>query len=326
MALLRARLGTEYGDVELETDDPQFFDADLGEAVRRFQSRHGLVADGLVGASTLQVLNVTPAERIDQIRINLERARWLREELASADDFVIVNIAGFYVRLFEGGQARWESRVIVGTEYDQTPIFAADMKYLVFNPTWSVPRSIIREEMIPDMKNNPAYLSAGNYQLLDAAGRAVSPASVDWSSIGPDNFPYGIVQQPGPDNALGRVKFMLPNEHAVYLHDTPGQELFARTGRTFSHGCVRTENPLEFAARLLADQAEWSAAAIDNLVASGETSTVFLSEPLRVFILYWTAEPAAEGGVRFYEDVYGRDAAVLEALNAPFRALTAADR
>ena len=272
------------------------------------------------------MLNISAAQRVDQIRVNLERARWLREEFSAARDFVIVNIAGFYVRFFDDGEATWESRVIVGTEYDQTPIFAADLKYLVFNPTWTVPRSIIREEMLPDIKADSTYLSSRNFDLLDASGRSVAPASVDWPSVEPTNFPYGLVQQPGPDNALGRVKFMLPNAHAVYLHDTPSRDLFARAGRTFSHGCVRTENPLEFAELLLADQPAWARDAIDQVVASGETTTVFLTEPLRVFILYWTAEPAEDGGVRFYDDVYERDGAVLEALDAPFRALTPADR
>ncbi len=323
---LRARLTAVDDEAKPAGSSSQLFDPALAKAVRRFQLRHGLKPDGLVGPATLQVMNITAAERVEQIRVNMERARWLRQEFGDMRDFVVVNTAGFHVRLYQEGAIEWETRAIVGTAYHQTPVFAADMKYIVLNPTWTVPRSIIRDEMIPQIKADPSYLASKGFDLVDASGRPVDPRSVDWPAVSPNNFPYGLVQRSGPANALGRVKFMLPNAHAVYLHDTPSRELFARAGRTFSHGCVRIENPLELAALLLGDQPEWTRDAIEATVRRGETTTVFLTEPLRVFILYWTAEPAEAGGIRFYRDAYDRDGAVLAALNAPFRPLTSADR
>ncbi len=327
VAILRNRLAVEYGAGEVSDRGPQFYDAALEASVRGMQQRHGLAADGVVGPATLKVLNISAIERLNQIRVNLERARWLREELTDAQDLVMVNIAGFHMRLIQDGEDRWQSRVIVGTAYDyQTPVFAADMEYLVFNPTWTVPRSIVRDEMFATIQANPNYLASEQLDLLDSTGQRIDAATLDWTTISASSFPYTLVQQAGGKNALGRVKFMLPNDHAVYLHDTPARELFARAGRTFSHGCVRIENPLELATLLLQDQLDWTRAAIDQTIAGGKTTTVFLTEPLRVLILYWTAEPAADGSVRFYDDVYRRDGAVLQALNSPFRTLTPADR
>lgn len=317
VAVLRTRLAVEYGDTPIVGSDPEFFGTAMADAVRNFQRRHGLTEDGQVGPSTLQALNITADQRVDQIRVNLERARWLGEEFTGAERFLLVNIAGLYVQLFEDGNQAWESRVIVGTPYNQTPVFAADMKYIVFNPTWSVPRSIVRDEMLPQLQADPTFLAARHFDLLGPAGGSVDPASVDWSSITADDFPYSLVQRPGPENALGKVKFMLPNEHAVYLHDTPARELFSRAGRTFSHGCVRTENPLNLATLLLASQHDWTRPAIDQVLASGITKAVFLDEPLRVFFLYRTAEPAPDGTARFFRDVYNRDERLLKALDAP---------
>jgi murein L,D-transpeptidase YcbB/YkuD len=316
---VRARLAAEFGEEVAVSGDEQSFEANLEEAVRRFQERYALDTDGAVGPATLRTMNITAAERVDQIRVNLERARWVREEATQAQDYVIVNIAGFYVQLFKDSALSWETRAIVGAKYHKTPVFAANMKYLVLNPTWTVPRSIIRKEMLPKMKADPNYLPSRNYDLVDRSGRKVDPASVDWDRVSANNFPYNVVQRPGPKNALGQVKFIFPNSHAVYLHDTPGRHLFVRTGRTFSHGCIRTQNPLDLAERLLADQQKWTRAAIDKTIEGGKTTTVHLTKPLRVFLLYWTAEPAEEGGVRFYEDAYNRDPAVLAGLDEPFR-------
>ncbi len=192
------------------------------------------------------------------------------------------------------------------------------MTYLVLNPTWTVPRSIIQDEMLPQMKADSSYLPARNFGLFDQEWRSVDPAVLDWESVSASDFPYNLVQRPGPDNALGAVKFMFPNAHSVYLHDTPNRELFGRAPRAFSHGCVRVENPLEFAARLLEDQPDWTREAIDRAIDNRQTITVYLTTPLRVLIVYWTAEPADDGGVRFYEDVYARDTTVLSALKSDF--------
>lgn len=319
VAAVRARLAAEYGDIDPASGDVMAFDAILEESLRRFQESYALDVDGAVGPATLRAMNITAAQRVDQIRVNLERARWVSEESTTARNFVIVNIAGFYVRLFEDRAKNWQTRVIVGAKYHKTPIFAANMQYIVLNPTWTVPRSIIRKEMLPKMKADPTYLPSRNFDLVDRSGQKVDPASIDWANVSANNFPYNVVQRPGPQNALGLVKFIFPNSYSVYMHDTPARTLFARTERTFSHGCIRTENPLDLAELLLADQPEWTRAAIDRTIEGGKTTTVHLTEPLRVFILYWTAEPTEDGGVRFYEDAYDRDPAVLAALDAPFR-------
>lgn len=316
---VRARLAAEFGEEIAASGDENAFDATLEEAVRRFQKRYGLDTDGAVGPATLRTMNITAAQRVDQIRVNLERARWVRKESTEAKDFIIVNIAGFYVRQFENRTRAWETRAIVGAKYHKTPVFAANMKYIVLNPTWTVPRSIIRKSMLKKMKADPNYLPSHNFDLVDSSGRKVDPASVDWASMTARNFPYYVVQRPGPQNALGRVKFIFPNSHSVYLHDTPSRQLFERSERTFSHGCIRTQNPLDLAERLLADQPKWNRAVIDKTIEGGKTTTVHLTEPLRVFLLYWTVEPAENGDVRFFDDVYKRDPAVLVALNAPFR-------
>lgn len=311
---LRVRLAAT-GDVEAGAADPAD-DAYAGEivaAVQRFQGRHGLAPDGVVGPATLAALNVPVADRIEQIRVNLERTRWVVHELQ--DDFLAVNIAGFRAYLVRDGEVVWSTRAQVGQPYRRTPVFSATMSYLVFNPTWTVPPTILRGDILPALRRDPAYLASRSIDLVDDSGMSVDPATVDWSSQ--SAFPFRFVQRPGPNNALGRVKFMFPNEHFVYLHDTPSRDLFERESRAFSSGCIRIEHPLELARLLLGE--DWSPERIEALLASGRTETVFLEDPIPVFLLYWTAEVDA-GRVVFRPDVYARDAAVREALAAPFRA------
>jgi murein L,D-transpeptidase YcbB/YkuD len=289
------------------------YDDTLAAAVRRFQARHGLTADAAVGPATLAALNVPVAERIAQLRVSLERARWVFYDPES--EFLVVNVAGFQLYLVRRGEIVWRTRVQVGRPYRQTPIFRAEMTYLVVNPTWTVPPTIFRNDILPAVRRNPAYLASRNIDVFDFAGRPVDAANVDWSGRSP---PYRLVQRPGADNALGRVKFMFPNEHAVYLHDTPNRDLFERDSRAFSSGCIRVENPFELAEHLLGSGRARDR--LDALVASGRTETVFLNEPMTVMLLYWTAEVDAEGRISFFPDVYQRDAAVIAALAEPFRA------
>jgi murein L,D-transpeptidase YcbB/YkuD len=287
------------------------YDETLAEAVQRFQQRHGLAADGVVGAATLAALNVPVESRIAQLRANLERARWVFYDPSS--EFLVVNIAGFQLYLIRRGEVVWRTRVQVGRPYRQTPIFRAEMKYLVVNPTWTVPPTIFRNDIVPEQRRNPGYLASRNIDLFDQAGAAVDPAAVDWSAR---SLPYRLVQRPGPDNALGRIKFMFPNEHAVYLHETPSRDLFSRDNRAFSSGCIRVEYPLELAEQLLGGPR--ARERLDALIASGRTETVFLEKPMPVMLLYWTAEVDAAGRVSFFPDVYERDAAVSAALARPF--------
>jgi murein L,D-transpeptidase YcbB/YkuD len=285
----------------------------LVDAVRDFQVRHGLGPDGVVGPATLAALNVPVAVRVAQLRVNLERTRWVLYDPES--EFLVVNIAGFRLYLLRRGEVVWSTRVQVGRPYRQTPIFKAEMTYLVVNPTWTVPPTILRNDIVPQVRRNPGYLATRNIDLLDQNNMLVDPATVDWSNR---SFPYRFVQRPGEDNALGRIKFMFPNEHAVYLHDTPSRDLFERDSRAFSSGCIRVENPFELADQLLGSPRARSR--LETSLASGRTETVFLDKPMTVMLLYWTVEPDAEGRITFLPDVYQRDAEVIAALAEPFSA------
>jgi murein L,D-transpeptidase YcbB/YkuD len=211
------------------------------------------------------------------------------------------------------GEVVWRTRVQVGRPYRQTPVFKSQMTYLVLNPTWTVPPTIFREDIVPELRKNAGYLATRNIDLFDSTGKLVDPATVDWRAR---SLPYRLVQRPGTNNALGRVKFMFPNEHAVYLHDTPSRDLFARDTRAFSSGCIRVEDPLALAEIVLGRA--WSRERIEAEIAKGNTQTVFLERPMPLMLLYWTAEVDAAGTVSFIPDVYERDAAVIKALAAPF--------
>lgn len=287
----------------------------LEAGVRAFQQRHGLDVDGIIGPSTVRALNVTAEERVRQLEISLERARWVFDDIS--DEFILVNIAGFSAYVVRNGELVWQTRVQVGKPFHQSPVFRDEMKYVVFNPTWTVPYSIATREMLPQIQSNPDYFAKRDFDIKDRNGKIVDPNSIDWSSLSRGNFPYTLVQRPGPNNALGRVKFMFPNEHAVYLHDTPSKYLFGRAERAFSHGCIRTENPFDFAEVLLGRDG-WTQERFKKLLDSGETKTVFLSKPLPVLLLYWTAEVRQDGIVHFYRDIYERDQAVAEGLDARF--------
>ncbi|HUG99457.1 MAG TPA: L,D-transpeptidase family protein [Gammaproteobacteria bacterium] len=303
---------------DLPADEPdgdgEYFEPALEAAVMRFQVRHGLEGDGAVGRRTLAALNVPVEARIEQLRVNLERVRWVFRDLD--ERFLVVNIARFRVVLVQGLRVVWGTRAVVGRPYRQTPVFKARMTYLEFNPTWTVPPTILAKDLLPELRQDPTALQRKNMSVLDFQGRRVDPATVDWATIPARGFPYVIRQEPGPLNALGRVKFMYPNPHHVYMHDTPAREHFAHSERTFSSGCIRLEQPLELARILLAGT-EWDDEAIERLLASGRTRVVNLSQPIMVLMLYGTAVP--EGGrMHFAADVYRRDARLLAALDAPF--------
>jgi murein L,D-transpeptidase YcbB/YkuD len=305
------------GDLEdLGNKTSLLFDGALEKAVMRFQERHGLSADGVIGPRTLEAMNVPVADRIDQIRINLERTRWVMQDIT--ERFVIVNIAGFMTYYVDDSVIQWEGRSQVGKTYRKTPVFKADMKYLVFNPTWTVPPTILAKDVLPAVQKDVSYLERKNMSVLDRSGNEVNPNGIDWSGYTAKNFPYVFRQRPGPENALGLVKFIFPNEHFVFLHDTPSKSLFNRDARTFSSGCIRVENPFELAELLLSDQSGWTGEKIGGVVEGGETNTVHLDEPIPVLLLYWTAFPGEDGICNFREDVYDRDSAVLEALGEEF--------
>ncbi len=295
----------------------QIFDEQMELAVKRFQQLHGLTADGAVGPNTLEALNVPVGVRIDQIRINLERARWVLRDIP--ESFVIVNIADFKALYIRDSEIVWEARIQVGKPYRKTPVFKAEIKYLVFNPTWTVPPTILEKDILPKARKDLTYLSARNIQVIDRSGKVVDASQLDWSKYTAKTFPYILRQQPGPRNALGRVKFIFPNKHFVFMHDTASKALFEREVRTFSSGCIRLDRPFELAELLLNDEIKWNAAEMAKLVQSGKTRTVYLQEPLPVLLFYWTTPIARNGSIRFVKDVYERDPAILAELDGRFK-------
>ena len=299
-----------------DTDDkPVIYDESLQQAVRHFQQRHGLDNDAVIGPATLRALNVPVEKRVEQLKVNIERARWVLDDLE--DDFVLVNIAGFRAYVLRSRKIAWETKVQVGSTFHQSPVFRAEIKYLVVNPTWTVPYSIATKEILPKIKRDPNYFSSRDFDLKDQSGKLVEPSSINWKNITERNFPVWLVQRPGPDNALGRVKIMFPNEHSVYLHDTPSKSLFDKADRAFSHGCIRVENPFGLAEKLL-DGDGWNREKFQQVLDEGETKTVFLSTPMPVLLLYWTAMVTPDGVVHFFNDVYSRDERIVEALGEPF--------
>ncbi len=299
------------------TADPDLYDATLEQGVKAFQERHGLAADGAIGPGTRVAMNVPVAERIDQIRINLERGRWTLHEIKG--EFVLVDVAGFYVSYFRNDEPIWTSRVVVGKDQRETPIFRSKITYVVFNPTWTIPPGILVKDKLPVLKRNPGALKAMNIRVLDGSGREVNPHSVNWNQYGPSRLPpFQFVQDPGPNNALGLVKVMFPNPYLVYLHDSPAKSLYEQDQRTFSSGCIRVQKPFELAELVLNDP-QWNPQSIDAVIATKQTRTVNLKTPVPVLILYWTAQPRPDGQVTFRNDVYGRDPPTLAALNSDFR-------
>ena len=324
VALLRRRLAMS-GDLSATgaTESPanlEVFDRGLEKALAHAQRRHRLMVDGRLGKSTLRTLNVPVEQRIAQLRVNLERGRQVLHEIRD-DDLVVVDVAGFEVHYVRARKRIWQARAVIGQPYRKTPIFKASIDEIVLNPTWTVPPGILAKDILPWLrKGDRRVLELKNLKVLDRSGKALDPAVIDFSAYTVRNFPFILRQDPGPTNALGVVKINFPNPHLVYLHDTPSKSLFNETERAFSSGCIRTERPLELAELLLADPAKWNRAALDAAVASGETRTVRMSQPVPILIIYWTADRDDDGSIVFKPDPYGRDVRELAALDEPFRA------
>jgi murein L,D-transpeptidase YcbB/YkuD len=292
------------------TTDPLVFDPALEAAVRRFQDRHGLNTDGTVGPQTLAALNTSAAERADQVAVNLERMRWLNYDLGARH--VIINIAAFTMSLMENGAPRFSTRAVVGkSRRHQTPEFNDYLEFIVVNPTWNVPYSIATKEILPLLQEDPTYLEQHNMELL---GSDLPSSMIDWSEVTRRSFPGRIRQRPGPGNALGSVKFLFPNEHSIYMHDTPSRKLFARDRRDYSHGCVRLEDPTGFAHLLLSLQEDDPVGTFDRLRGRGGERWVKMEEQIPVYVTYRTAWLDADGIQRFRADVYKRDRDVIAGL------------
>jgi murein L,D-transpeptidase YcbB/YkuD len=316
VAILRRRLATT-GDVSARLDDTSTrYDSSLAVAVRGFQQRMGLTDDAVVGEGTRRGLNVPVERRIQQLRLNMERGRWVLHHIDST--FVVVNVAGFSVAYVRGGRTVWRANAVVGTPYRRTPIFRDSISYLVFNPTWTVPPGILARDMLPRLKRGGLPALPTGMRVLNRSGRVVDASRIDWSRYSASSFPFILRQDPGPANALGRVKFMFPNRYLVYLHDTPSRQLLDETARAFSSGCIRVERPFELAALLLEDVG-WTMDSITRAVDSRRTRTVNLRRRIPVLLLYWTAWVDDEGRMNFRDDIYGRDARLARALDDGFR-------
>src|SRR5271165_306108 len=289
--------------------DAHIYDATLSAGVKSFQGRHGLTPDGKLGKDTVQQLNVPLATRVVQLNDALERWRWLPPQFPQPP--VVANIPEFVVRAFDAEhKVAFSSNVVVGKAMrTQTPVFAKDMKYIVFRPYWNIPAGIVRGEIVPHITKNRGYLASKNMEITDSSGKVITAGAVSDDVLA--QLRAGrlqVRQRPGKDNSLGLVKFIFPNENNVYLHSTPAQQLFARSRRDFSHGCIRVEKPAELAAWLLQDQPKWTLEKIEAAMQSGpDNQQVNLSKPVPVVIAYMTAIEEENGEVYFYDDIYGHD-------------------
>lgn len=312
--LLRRRLRIT-GDLNASADSgARTLDAGLEQAVRHFQRRDGLEVDGIVGPKTRAALNVPVAARIDQLRVNMERWRWLPPELGPR--YIMVNSAAFDVHVVEAGKPVMAMKAVIGRATRQTPSLRSAVDTVVINPYWNVPASIARRELLPKEQANPDYFRQHDIRVFRGSGPdavEVDPASVDWDKLSADDFPYRLRQDPGPGNSLGRVKLLFPNPYHVYLHDTPARDLFECSIRTFSHGCVRLEHAVDLAAYVLRDTDDWSEARLREAIEAGATTPVKVADPVPIYLVYLTAWVDADGTVHFRHDVYGRDAALLQA-------------
>jgi murein L,D-transpeptidase YcbB/YkuD len=314
---LRTRL-IASGDLRpLRRSEGDLFDDAVEQAVRQFQERHGLETDGIVGPSTLAALNVPVQERLNQIILNMERWRWLSHYFGRS--YIAVNTANFELKVVENGRTMMTTRAVVGKPSRPTPVvLGAKITHMELNPHWGVPYSIATEDILPKLKKDPGYLTKMNIKIFEFHGNKVlkkDPTTVAWSRLSSRKFPYILRQEPGPLNALGRIKFIFPNKFNVYIHDTPARALFQKTQRDFSSGCIRIENPIQLAEYLLQGDPKWTRAKILTAISKGENQALRLPEPIVVNLLYLTAWVNDDGTIHFRDDIYGRDQVLAQALN-----------
>ncbi|NNF02015.1 MAG: L,D-transpeptidase family protein, partial [Bacteroidia bacterium] len=302
-------LTEHYLDSVSVTDDSLF-----AEALKIFQRRHGLIEDGALGKNTLYAMQISKREKYETIMVNLERFRWTN---SLPDNYIIVNKAAYRLRAIENDSIVLTHRVVVGSKTNITPEISSQIEYMVANPVWFVPYSISTKEILPKVKEDVSYLERNNYGVYSKSGEAIPASDVKWDELSTENFGYKIRQKPGRSNSLGTIKFIFPNKHSIYLHDTPSKSFFSRDLRTFSHGCVRVENPKDLAKYLLEfDQNEVTPDSLDILFDKKITKKIFLNNAHPIFLKYYTSEVNEFNEIVFYKDVYGRD---LQISNAIFR-------
>lgn len=311
---LRARLGVPPATANSSGDaSNEVYDAELAAAVAAFQARHRLRADGLVGPATRRELNVSRAERIDQLRVNLDWQRWLAPQLES--DYLYINIPHFMLYKIESGERVAAMRTQVGKRSRQTPVLSSTVDAIMANPSWTVPPTIFREDILPQLRNDPGFLHARGMRVIDSSGRTIDSSNIDWRQTSADNFPYRLRARPGDDNALGRMKFLIPNPYLIYLHDTPSRHLFTADNRALSSGCIRVEDPEALARWLVQRQQDPGDARLQAALATDKTRFLGLDQPVPVVIAYATVDLDADGELVFAADIYGKDAAALAVLD-----------
>ena len=291
----------------------QTYDETIAKAVQLFQFDHGITADGVAGEATVQEINREPVERLQSVIVAMERVRWMPADLGARH--IWVNQADFTAKIMDGGKVTFETRAVVGKNGEDTrsPEFSDMMEFMVVNPSWSVPRSITTKEYLPLLKRNPN--AAGHLTIIDRNGRAVPRSAINFGAYTAANFPYAMRQPPSDGNALGLVKFMFPNKWNIYLHDTPQKALFAKEVRAFSHGCIRLNDPFDFAYALLARQSDDPQGEFQRALNTGAETVQSLVQPVPVHLVYFTAWPTAKGHMTYRRDVYGRDGALFQALS-----------
>jgi len=297
------------GDLSSErTISSQLYDSEVTAAVKRFQRRHGLREDGILGQATRTAMNIPVEDAIGRIIVNLER--WRQQERNLGENHVLVNIAGFNLQGVKEGRVQIEMAVIVGKPHQQTPVFDDAIEYVEFNPYWNVPTTIAYREILPKLKKDSAYLKKHGFRLFDGWGpgaKEIDPDSVDWKHMGRRIRQYRIRQDPGPENAVGKVKFVFPNSCSVCMHDTPHRALFSRPRRAFSHGCIRVSQPPQLASYVLGGEVSgWGLEHVNGVIEAGQRRIVDLATPLPIHIVYQTVWVDKEGALHFNPDVYAR--------------------
>lgn len=308
VSMLRFRL-MQSGDLAATPDIyDTLFDEALEAAVRHFQGRHGLMADGVVGQKTLQALNTPIAQRIATIRLNMERWRWLPRQLGAR--YLWVNLPDFSLQVVEEGTAPLDMRVIIGSVETPTPALHKALESVVLNPYWYVPSGLAVDKLLPRQQRDPGFLARSRIRVYSAAAgstQELDPAQIDWAALSTKHFPYRLIQDPGPQNSMGRIKFMFPNPYAITLHDTPTQALFEKGVRTFSRGCIRIEQPLRLATYLLRNAEGWAEADLQAALEQDRNRWLNLPDPVPIYIVYLTSWVDADGTLNFRDDIYGRD-------------------
>ena len=305
VAILREKLGAPATD-----GDSTYFDGALAEAVTAYQQSHGLKADGIVSGKTRNLLNGNKASSggnasADRLMINMERLRWMPQDMG--ESYVLVNIPSYYVKMYRGSEEIYASKAVVGQRDRQTPAFTDKLRHIVMSPTWTVPPTIMKKDKINKLRSNPGAFD-GSFEAV-VGGRVVRPSAVDWSAPGATG--YRLRQQPGARNALGRVKFLFPNKHAIYLHDTPSKSLFGRNDRALSSGCVRLQKPEEFA-NILLKNTNWSSERIKKAMNQEKEQWVNTPEQTPIYLVYWTTWSDPDGKIQTANDIYGKDSALLQ--------------